>query len=38
VREVASGYECGVILEDFTDFEIGDVIEAFAQERVKPGM
>ncbi len=38
VREVASGYECGVVLEDFTDFEIGDVIEAFAQERVKPGM
>ncbi len=38
VREVASGYECGVVLEDFTDYEIGDVIEAFAQERVKPGM
>ncbi len=38
VREVASGYECGIVLEDFTDFEIGDVIEVFAQERVKPGM
>jgi translation initiation factor IF-2 len=38
VREVASGYECGIVLEDFTNFEIGDVIEAFAQERVKPGM
>ena len=38
VREVASGYECGIVLEDFTAFEIGDIIEAFAQERVKPGM
>jgi translation initiation factor IF-2 len=38
VREVATGYECGVVLDDFTDFEIGDIIETFAQERVKPGM
>jgi translation initiation factor IF-2 len=37
VREVLSGYECGVLLEDFSDFEIGDVIEAFTQEKVKPG-
>ncbi len=37
VREVASGYECGIVLEDFTEFEIGDIIEAFVQERVKPG-
>jgi len=37
VREVASGYECGIILEDFTDFEVGDIIEAYSQERVKPG-
>lgn len=38
VREIASGYECGIVLEEFTDFEVGDIIEAFAQERVKPGM
>jgi translation initiation factor IF-2 len=38
VREVASGYECGIVLEDFNDCEIGDIIETFAQERVKPGM
>ena len=37
VREVASGYECGIVMEDFTEFEIGDIIEAFSQERVKPG-
>jgi translation initiation factor IF-2 len=37
VREVASGYECGILLEDFSDFEVGDVIEAFTQEKVRPG-
>ncbi|GAC1389349.1 MAG: translation initiation factor IF-2 [Ktedonobacteraceae bacterium] len=37
VREVTTGYECGIVLEDFTTFEAGDIIEAFAQERVKPG-
>src|SRR6266480_2336325 len=37
VREVATGYECGIILEDFSEFEIGDIIEAYGQERVKPG-
>ncbi|MFL5657593.1 MAG: translation initiation factor IF-2 [Ktedonobacteraceae bacterium] len=37
VREVATGYECGIILDDFSDYELGDIIEAFAQERVKPG-
>ena len=36
VREVASGYECGIVMEDFTTFEVGDVIEAFSQERVQP--
>lgn len=34
VREVTSGYECGIIIEDFVTFEVGDIIEAFSQERV----
>jgi len=38
VREVATGYECGIVLEDFNDFEEGDIIESYSQERVKPGM
>ena len=38
VREVATGYECGIVLDDFTEFEEGDIIESYAQERVKPGM
>ena len=37
VREVLTGYECGILLEDFSEFEVGDVIEAFTQEKVKPG-
>jgi translation initiation factor IF-2 len=37
VREVSSGYECGIVLEDFSEFEVGDIIEAYAQEKVKPG-
>lgn len=29
VREVASGYECGISIENFTDIKEGDIIEAF---------
>ncbi|MEZ4599261.1 MAG: translation initiation factor IF-2 [Syntrophotaleaceae bacterium] len=35
VREVASGYECGISLENFNDIKIGDIIEAFEMEAVK---
>jgi len=34
VREVRSGFECGVSLDKFNDFEIGDRIEFFVMERV----
>ena len=37
VREVATGYECGIVLDDFNEFEVGDIVEVYAQERVKPG-
>jgi translation initiation factor IF-2 len=33
VREVASGFECGITVEDFNQFEVGDVIEAFSKVR-----
>lgn len=33
-REVASGYECGIGLENFDDVKEGDIIEAFVQEEV----
>jgi translation initiation factor IF-2 len=33
-REVASGYECGVGLDNYTDVKVGDVIEVFEMEQV----
>ena len=35
VREVATGYECGIMLEKFNDVKEGDVIEAFSMEEIK---
>ncbi len=35
VREVATGYECGIGLEKFNDIKVGDVFEIFAEEEVK---
>jgi len=35
VKEVASGYECGIGLVNFNDIKEGDVIEIFVQEEVK---
>jgi translation initiation factor IF-2 len=35
VREVATGYECGVGLRDYDEFEVGDVLEFFRIEEVK---
>ncbi len=34
VREVASGYECGIGVENFNDIKAGDVIEAYVIEEV----
>jgi translation initiation factor IF-2 len=33
VREVAAGYECGVGIKDFNDFQVGDVLEFYRMER-----
>jgi translation initiation factor IF-2 len=30
VKEVAAGYECGIGLKDFNDFEVGDILEFFS--------
>jgi translation initiation factor IF-2 len=30
VREVAAGYDCGIVLKDFADIKEGDVLEAYA--------
>jgi translation initiation factor IF-2 len=37
VKEVATGYECGITVEKFRDIKEGDIIEAFIMELVKPG-
>jgi translation initiation factor IF-2 len=33
-REVTSGYECGVGIKDFNDFEVGDTLEFYRMEKV----
>ena len=37
-REVASGYECGIGLENYNDIKVGDIIEAFEMEEVKTSL
>ena len=33
VREVAEGYECGLTIEGFTDYQVGDVVEVHRQQQ-----
>ena len=33
-KEVASGFECGIGIENYNDIKVGDVIEAFHQESI----
>jgi len=35
VREVASGFDCGVVLRDFADIKEGDVLEAYTTRQVE---
>ena len=35
VKEVASGYECGITLEKFNDFKEGDIFEAYIMEEYR---
>ncbi len=34
VKEVATGYECGIGLENYNDIRIGDIIEDFEMEKI----
>jgi translation initiation factor IF-2 len=38
VREVASGYECGIVLRDFQDVKEGDELEVYATRKVERGL
>jgi len=35
VREVATGYECGLNIENFNDIKVGDIIEGYEEIEVK---
>ncbi len=35
VKEVASGYECGMQVEKFNDIKVGDIIECFVMEQIQ---
>jgi translation initiation factor IF-2 len=34
VREVQQGYECGLSVENFNDVKSGDIIEAYAVDKI----
>lgn len=35
VKEVASGYECGLNIKNFNDIKVGDIVEAFEEVEIK---
>ena len=38
VNEVKAGYECGIRLAGFNDYEEGDLIECIEVEKIKPNL
>ena len=36
VKEVQNGYECGIGIENFNDIKIGDTLECYYKEEIKP--
>ena len=38
VKEVQSGYECGIGVEKFNDIKVGDVLESYYLEEIKPAI
>jgi len=38
VKEVGSGYECGIGLENYNDIKVGDTIESYYLEEIRPEM
>jgi translation initiation factor IF-2 len=35
VREVAAGYDCGIVLRDYADVKDGDVLETYTTRQVE---
>jgi translation initiation factor IF-2 len=38
VKEVQKGYECGIGIENYNDIKVGDVIECYQVEEIKPSL
>jgi len=36
VKEVLEGYECGILLENYNDVKVGDILEPYFIEEIKP--
>jgi len=36
VKEVPSGYECGIGIENYNDIKVGDILECYYLEEIKP--
>ncbi len=36
VKEVKAGFECGILVENFNDVKVGDVLETYIMEEIKP--
>ncbi len=36
VKEVQAGYECGIGIENFNDIKVGDAIECYYLEEIRP--
>jgi translation initiation factor IF-2 len=37
-NEVRAGYECGIAMADFKDYQEGDIIEIYEIEKIKPAL
>jgi translation initiation factor IF-2 len=35
VKEVSSGYECGLNIQNYNDIKVGDIVEAYEEIEVK---
>jgi len=35
-KEVVAGYECGILLEKFHDFQEGDLVESYTMQQLNP--
>jgi len=38
VTEVQAGFECGIGVENFSDFKVGDVFDAYELEEIRPSL